>query len=124
MCVCRIKGEPQWAVCGESFPVGCRFHPSIVCSAFFSVNPDRRRRIYNTPTGIYREGCGLAAVHMSWSASEYLYMVRPHPLPPLLQPSGPGGQTAIPWHTCCLCGSLRQTSYEDNPLHDMQRRDA
>ncbi|EIE21644.1 DUF706-domain-containing protein [Coccomyxa subellipsoidea C-169] len=71
----RIKGEPQWAVCGESFPVGCRFHPSIVCSAFFSVNPDRRRRIYNTPTGIYREGCGLAAVHMSWSASEYLYMV-------------------------------------------------
>ncbi|BDA44886.1 probable inositol oxygenase 1 at C-terminar half [Coccomyxa sp. Obi] len=71
----RIGGEPQWAVCGESFPVGCRFHPSIACSAFFSVNPDRRRRIYNTPTGIYREGCGLAAVHMSWSASEYLYMV-------------------------------------------------
>lgn len=75
----RIGGEPQWAVCGESFPVGCRFHPSIVCSPFFSVNPDRRRRIYNTPTGIYREGCGLAAVHMSWSACEYLYMVRsPH----------------------------------------------
>lgn len=68
--------------------MGCCFHPSIVCSAFFSVNPDRRRRIYNTPTGIYREGCGLAAVHMSWSASEYLYMVRGPPTsPPICQPA-------------------------------------
>lgn len=71
-----MGAEPQWAVCGESFPVGCRFHPAIACSQFFSINPDRRRRIYTSPTGIYKEGCGLASVHMSWSASEYLYMVR------------------------------------------------
>ena len=70
-----MGAEPQWAVSGESFPVGCRFHPAIACSQFFSVNPDRRRRMYSTPTGVYRERCGLAAVHMSWSASEYLYMV-------------------------------------------------
>jgi inositol oxygenase len=74
--LCRMGAEPQWAVCGESFPVGCRFHPAIACSQFFSINPDRRRRIYTSPTGIYKEGCGLASVHMSWSASEYLYMVR------------------------------------------------
>ncbi len=72
-----MGAEPQWAVSGESFPVGCRFHPAIACSQFFSVNPDRRRRIYSTPTGVYKPNCGLAAVHMSWSASEYLYMVRP-----------------------------------------------
>ncbi|KAK9811675.1 hypothetical protein WJX72_008154 [[Myrmecia] bisecta] len=71
----RLGGEPQWAVCGESFPVGCRFSPNIACSQFFSVNPDRRRRLYNTPTGMYQAGCGLQSVYMSWSASEYLYMV-------------------------------------------------
>ncbi|CAL5229986.1 g13419 [Coccomyxa viridis] len=71
----QMGAEPQWAVSGESFPVGCRFHPAIACSQFFSVNPDRRRRIYSTPTGVYKPNCGLAAVLMSWSASEYLYMV-------------------------------------------------
>lgn len=67
--------EPQWAVCGESFPVGCRFHPAIVHSQYFQANPDRRRRAYATPTGVYQQGCGLSAVCMSWSGAEYLYMV-------------------------------------------------
>ncbi|GAB4821790.1 hypothetical protein N2152v2_008836 [Parachlorella kessleri] len=67
--------EPQWAVCGETFPVGCRFHPSIIHSQFFSANPDRRRRVYSSATGMYQPGCGLNSVYMSWSAAEYLYMV-------------------------------------------------
>jgi hypothetical protein len=71
----RFGGEPQWAVCGESFPVGCRFAREVVCPQFFSVNPDRRRRLYSSAAGMYRPGCGLAAVYMSWSAAEYLYMV-------------------------------------------------
>ena len=68
-------GEPQWAVCGESFPVGCRFHPSVVHSQYFQANPDRRRRAYATATGVYQPGCGLSSVCMSWSGAEYLYMV-------------------------------------------------
>lgn len=68
-------GEPQWAVCGESFPVGCRFHPSVVHSRYFQANPDRRRRAYATATGVYQQGCGLSSVCMSWSGAEYLYMV-------------------------------------------------
>lgn len=67
--------EPQWAVCGESFPVGCRFHSSILHSQFFSANPDRRKRTYSTPTGVYAAGCGLSAVCMSWGGAEYLYLV-------------------------------------------------
>ena len=47
--------EPQWAVCGESFPVGCAHSPLIACPSGFSVNPDRRRRVYNTPTGMYKQ---------------------------------------------------------------------
>ena len=57
--------------------MGCRHHPSIVCAQFFSVNPDRRRRLFNSsPGGMYAPGCGLANVTMSWSAPEYLHMVR------------------------------------------------
>jgi inositol oxygenase len=67
--------EPQWAVCGESFPVGCRFHSSVLHSQFFSANPDRRRRTYSTPTGVYAAGCGLNGVCMSWGSAEYLYLV-------------------------------------------------
>lgn len=67
--------EPQWAVCGETYPVGCRFHPAIMHSQFFSANPDRRRRAYSSATGMYQPGCGLNSVYMSWSAAEYLYMV-------------------------------------------------
>jgi inositol oxygenase len=42
---------------------------------YFSANPDRRRRLYNTPLGMYSPGCGLANVYMSWGAPEYLYLV-------------------------------------------------
>lgn len=70
-----LGSEPQWAVCGESFPVGCRFHPSIMHAPYFQANPDRRRRGYASPTGVYQPGCSLSAVCMSWSGAEYLYMV-------------------------------------------------
>lgn len=70
-----LGAEPQWAVCGESFPVGCRFHPAVVHSQLFAANPDRRRRGLATPTGIYSPGCGLSSVVMSWGAGEYLYLV-------------------------------------------------
>lgn len=60
-------------MCGETYPLGCRFAPSIASSQFFSVNPDRRRRLYNTPAGMYEPHCGLSHVHTSWSAAEYLH---------------------------------------------------
>ena len=71
----RFGAEPQWAIVGETFPVGCRFHPAIRHSQFFSANPDRRKRLYSSPTGVYREGCGLGGVLMSWGAGEYLHLV-------------------------------------------------
>lgn len=71
----RLGGLPQWTICGESFPVGCAFSRHIECPQFFSVNPDRRRRIYNSSIGMYKRGCGLKSVYMTWSASEYLHLV-------------------------------------------------
>ena len=37
--LCKF-GEPQWAVVGDTNPVGCAFSPKIVHSEFFALNPD------------------------------------------------------------------------------------
>ncbi|GFR39908.1 hypothetical protein Agub_g413 [Astrephomene gubernaculifera] len=71
----RFGSQPQWAICGESYPLGCRFSPHILGAQYFTANPDRRRRLYNTPTGMYGPGCGLSGVTMSWCGSEYLHLV-------------------------------------------------
>ncbi len=55
--------------------MGCRFHPAVAYSQYFSANPDRRKRLYNSPTGVYRQGCGLGGVLMSWGAGEYVHLV-------------------------------------------------
>jgi inositol oxygenase len=70
-----LFGEPQWAVVGDTFPVGCQFSEKIVFHEFFAENPDAREPVFNSPTGIYAEGCGLAHVHLSWGHDEYLYQV-------------------------------------------------
>ena len=75
-------GEPQWAVVGDTFPVGCAFSPKIVYSEFFVENPDSRVAEYATPLGIYEQGCGLDQVTMSWGHDEYLYHVVKDYLPP------------------------------------------
>jgi inositol oxygenase len=74
-------GEPQWAVVGDTFPVGCAFSPRIVLHELFARNPDTRVPAYSTLLGIYQEGCGLQHVHMSWGHDEYLYHVVKHCLP-------------------------------------------
>jgi inositol oxygenase len=70
-----LYGEPQWAVVGDTFPVGCAFSEKVVYSEFFKENPDSRHPVYSTPNGIYEEGCGLDNVHFSWGHDEYLYQV-------------------------------------------------
>jgi inositol oxygenase len=70
-----LFGEPQWAVVGDTFPVGCRYSEKIVFPEFFAENPDAAVPKYQTPCGIYEEGCGLDKVHLSWGHDEYLYHV-------------------------------------------------
>ncbi|HEX6984188.1 MAG TPA: inositol oxygenase family protein [Planctomycetaceae bacterium] len=70
-----LFGEPQWAVVGDTFPVGCAFSDKVVFPEFFAENPDSNVPEYQTPCGIYSEGCGLDAVHLSWGHDEYLYQV-------------------------------------------------
>ncbi len=70
-----LFGEPQWAVVGDTFPVGCAFSDKIVFPEFFANNPDSKNSEYSTELGIYQKGCGLDQVFMSWGHDEYLYHV-------------------------------------------------
>jgi inositol oxygenase len=77
-----LFGEPQWAVVGDTFPVGCAYSEKIVFSEFLAENPDSRVSEYQTPCGIYEEGCGLDNVLVSWGHDEYMYHVVKDYLPP------------------------------------------
>ncbi len=70
-----LFGEPQWAVVGDTFPVGCAFSEEIVYPEFFENNPDKRDERYQSRLGIYSPGCGLDNVLLSWGHDEYLYHV-------------------------------------------------
>ena len=70
-----LYGEPQWAVVGDTFPVGCRYSDKIVFHEFFDANPDSRDSRYQTRLGLYEEGCGLDKVDLSWGHDEYIYHV-------------------------------------------------
>lgn len=74
-------GEEQWSVVGDTFPVGCKFDDSIVFSEYFSENPDSHDEVLSSKLGIYQEGCGFDALHMSYGHDEYLYHVMKPYLP-------------------------------------------
>ncbi|KAH0745547.1 hypothetical protein KY285_007204 [Solanum tuberosum] len=68
-------GLPQWAVVGDTFPLGCAFDESIVLHEQLKGNPDNNNPSYNTKYGVYSEGCGLNNVVMSWGHDDYMYLV-------------------------------------------------
>ena len=85
--------EPQWAVVGDTFPVGCKHSDKIVFYEAFADNPDSTDPIYQTENGIYQPACGLDNVMLSWGHDEYLYhVVKPYlPAPALAM---------IRYHSC------------------------
>jgi len=76
-----LFGEPQWAVVGDTFPVGCKHSDKIVYPEFFEANPDSQDERYNTKYGVYEPNCGLKNVKMSWGHDEYLYQIMKPYLP-------------------------------------------
>lgn len=85
--------EPQWAVVGDTFPVGCAWSKKIVYPEYFAANPDLLNPAFQTENGIYEPGCGLRNVHLSWGHDEYLYRVTKDYLP---EPA----QYMIRYHSC------------------------
>jgi len=76
-----LFGEPQWAVVGDTFPVGCAFSDKIIYSEFFESNPDTYNENYNTKYGVYEPNCGLRNIHLSWGHDEYVYHMMKDYLP-------------------------------------------
>jgi inositol oxygenase len=70
-----LFGEPQWAVVGDTFPVGCAYSDKIVFAEFFDGNPDSRDSRFQSLCGVHEPNCGLTNVHLSWGHDEYLYHV-------------------------------------------------
>lgn len=70
-----LFGEPQWAVVGDTFPVGCAYSDKVVYPEYFSNNPDYSHPVYSTVNGVYEPGCGLRNVTMSWGHDEYVYQM-------------------------------------------------
>jgi inositol oxygenase len=77
-----LYGEPQWAVVGDTFPVGCAWSDRIVFHKFFTDNPDAGQSRFQSRLGVYQEQCGLDKVALSWGHDEYLYHVVKDYLPP------------------------------------------
>ncbi|XP_023527685.1 inositol oxygenase 1-like [Cucurbita pepo subsp. pepo] len=68
-------GLPQWAVVGDTYPLGCAFDESIVHHKYFMESPDYYNPAYNTKYGVYSPNCGLDNVMMSWGHDDYMYLV-------------------------------------------------
>ncbi|XP_044464806.1 inositol oxygenase 2-like [Mangifera indica] len=71
----EFGGLPQWAVVGDTFPLGCAFDKANIHYKYFKENPDYNNPAFNTKNGIYSEGCGLNNVMFSWGHDDYMYTV-------------------------------------------------
>jgi len=76
-----LFGEPQWAVVGDTFPVGCAYSDKMVYPEFFKKNPDYHNKDFNTLHGVYSPQCRLRHVDMSWGHDEYVYQMLKNHLP-------------------------------------------
>merc|ERR1711972_970694 len=75
--------------------------PSIVFGEeSFQNNPDTYDSRYNTKLGIYKEGCGIENVIMSWGHDEYLYHVLVNHMAKMGTSIPEGGLWAIRFHSC------------------------
>lgn len=76
-----LWGEPQWAVVGDTFPVGCAWSDKIIFHEFFRANADASVAQYQTELGVYDLHTGLGNVDLSWGHDEYIYHVAKDYLP-------------------------------------------
>ncbi|CAK9100632.1 unnamed protein product [Durusdinium trenchii] len=61
----------QWAVLGDTFPVGCApAEDACLLPEAFKTNPDYSHPLYGTKNGIYKAGCGISNLIMSWGKDE------------------------------------------------------
>jgi len=70
-----LRKVPQWAVVGDTFPVGCRFSDKNIFAGYFTANADAQDPRYQSEMGIYPQNVGLNNVVMSYGHDEFAYQV-------------------------------------------------
>jgi inositol oxygenase len=78
LCFLPDQKLEQWAVVGDTFPVGCKHDSAIVFAEHFAENPDTKDQKLNSEYGIYEPNCGFDNVHFSYGHDEYFYQVLVH----------------------------------------------
>jgi len=74
--IMSVWGEQQWAVTGDTYPLGCLPARSVVYGAeSFDGNEDLKNPLYASELGMYEAGCGIEKLLVTWSHDEYLYQV-------------------------------------------------
>jgi len=67
--------EPNWAVVGDTFVLGCKFPESIVYYDTLQKENQDCNKSYNTTLGVYKKHCGIRNLKFSFGHDEYLYIV-------------------------------------------------
>lgn len=70
-----LRKVPQWAVVGDTFPVGCRFSEENIFYDAFKHNPDSAYPDYQTELGIYKKNIGISNLLMAYGHDEYAFRV-------------------------------------------------
>lgn len=68
-------GEESHTVVGDTYVVGAEFPKSIVYYDTLKDNDDFNNPMYNDINGVYKEGCGLKELKITFGHDEYLYLV-------------------------------------------------
>ena len=65
--------DPQWALGGDTWVLGCAIPGSAVYPALNALNPDAAHPIYGSEMGAYAPGCGIMQLRFSVGHDEYAY---------------------------------------------------
>ena len=93
--------DPQWALGGDTWVVGCRIPDCAVYPQLSARNPDAADPVLGAPLGIYQAGQGIMSLEFAFGHDEYAYLWALHnkvSLPPeglaMLRL-----HSCYPWHT-------------------------
>ena len=71
-----VFGEPQWAVVGDTFPVGCQFSSDVrLPGVLRRESRSRASGLLDARAESTSRTAGSTHIHMSWGHDEYIYHV-------------------------------------------------
>lgn len=88
--------DPQWALGGDTWVLGCAIPDSAVYPELSALNPDMAHEVYGTSPGMYEPHCGMAKLRFAFGHDEYMYHVLRSNCPDFPEE----GLAIIRYHSC------------------------